>query len=643
MTVQNSIKQFIKRIFNFLLNLLRPIYRFGGHVKFAIRRIGGLSSSVNKSIKIYREEGLKGVLTRFKKIIALNEKTTYQGWIERYDTLTPESRAKMRNLIKKNSSKPLISIIMPTFNTKSEWLIEAIESVRNQIYPNWELCIADDASTDPDVRPLLERYTKEDPRIKVIFREKNGHISESSNTALKLATGDWIALFDHDDLLSETALFWVVEAIKQNPKAQLIYSDEDKIDERGVRQAPYFKCDWNVDLFYSHNLITHLGVYRAKLVKKIGGFRVGLEGSQDHDLALRYIEHIKPNQIHHIPRILYHWRIHSLSTAKSGDNKSYAKLAGVKALNDHFKRQNINAKAEPVDLGFRVRYQLPPKPPLVSLIIPTRNGLSLLKTCVNSIIEKTTYPHYEIIIVDNGSDDPATLQFLDDLKNSGKATVIRDDSPFNYSALNNKAVKLAKGEIVGLLNNDLEVISPGWLSEMASHALRPEIGAVGAKLWYPNNTLQHGGVIIGLGGVAGHAHKHLARGNPGYMGRAVLIQNLSAVTAACLVVRKSVYEEVHGLEEKKLTVAFNDVDFCLRLREKGYRNLFTPYAEFYHYESATRGYEDNPEKIRRFQKEIQYMNERWGDQLLNDPAYSPNLTLDHENFHVASPPRVEQI
>jgi GT2 family glycosyltransferase len=477
----------------------------------------------------------------------------------------------------------------------------------------------------------------------VTFRKKNGHISESSNTALKLASSDWVVLFDHDDLLSEHALFWVVKAINENPKVQLIYSDEDKINEDGRRQDPYFKCDWNLDLFYSHNLFSHLGVYRTSLVKKVGGFRPGFEGSQDYDLALRCIERVEPNQIHHIPRVLYHWRIHSLSTSQATDNKPYALLAGQKALNDHFKRYNKNAKAELVDFGFRARYKLPAKPPLVSLIIPTRNGLSLIKTCIESVLEKTTYRNYEIIIVDNGSDDPTALQYFDHLKKKKNIRVIRDDSPFNYSALNNKAAKLAKGKILGLLNNDLEVISPDWLTEMVSHAIRPEIGAVGAKLWYPNNTLQHGGVIVGLGGVACHSHKDLARGNAGYFGRAVFIQNLSAVTGACLLVRKSVYEEMKGLNEKNLTVAFNDVDFCLRLIEKGYRNLFTPYAELYHHESATRGNDNHPEKIDRFLKEIDYMKKRWGNKLLYDPAYSPNLTISKEDFGYAWPPRTEKI
>ena len=569
------------------------------------------------------------------------DRNNYLKWVLEFDTLTDEMRATMCARIKKFNAKPLISVVMPVYNPNPAWLEEAIESVRKQIYPNWELCIADDASTNLDIRPMLERYAHEDKRIKVTFREKNGHISAASNSALSLAQGEWIALLDHDDLLAEHALFWVADAINKHTEMRLIYSDEDKIDKSGVRLDPYFKCDWNPDLFYSHNLITHLGVYHAKLVKKINGFRIGVEGSQDYDLALRCIEHIAPDQIYHIPRVLYHWRIHAESTASSSDAKPYAMIAGERAINEHFQRKGINAKAELEVYGYRVRYELPAILPLVSLIIPTRNGLKLLKQCIESILTKTTYSNYEILIVNNGSDDHSTLLYLQEITLEPRIRVIHDDRPFNYSALNNAAVKMAQGEIVGLINNDIEVISPDWLSEMISHALRPEVGAVGAKLWYPNYTLQHGGVILGLGGVVAHAHRSLPKDNPGYCGRASLIQSFSAVTAACLLVRKSIYKALGGLNETNLQVAYNDVDFCLRLREVGYRNIWTPYAELYHHESATRGEDDTPEKQARFEKEKTYMQLRWGDIIKHDPAYSPNLTTEYEDFSLAWPPRVE--
>jgi O-antigen biosynthesis protein len=571
----------------------------------------------------------------------------YPGWIKKFDTLTDDDSKQMRRNMQTFAHQPLVSIVMPVYNPAPEWLEQAIASVQSQIYTNWELCIADDASTDPSVRIVLDRWMQTDPRIKVIFRAQNGHISAASNCALALAQGEWVALLDHDDWLAEDALYWVVDAINQNPLCQLIYSDEDKIDETGVRSDPYFKCAWNQDLFYSQNMFSHLGVYKTSLVRAVGGFREGLEGSQDYDLALRCIEQLPSGQlapqIQHIPRVLYHWRIHADSTAHNIEAKPYAMVAGERAINEHLARLGVAARAKSVGYGYRVRYQLPAQLPLVSLIIPTRNGLKLLQQCVESILAKTTYANYEIIVMDNGSDDRTTLFYLDELALKPNVRVVRDARPFNYSQLNNAAVKLARGSVVGLINNDIEVISPDWLTEMVSHALRPEVGAVGARLWYSDDTLQHAGVVLGIHGVAGHVHRFLPRGNVGYCGRAALIQSFSAVTGACLVVRKALYEEVGGLNEVELQVACNDIDFCLRLREAGYRNIYTPYAELYHHESASRGFDDTPEKQARSAKEVAYMQQRWGDLLLNDPAYSPNLTLDAEDFSLAWPPRVAPI
>lgn len=567
------------------------------------------------------------------------DKNNYPKWIHDFEMLTKEMREAMHNQSKGFMYRPLISVVMPVYNPNPVWFAEAIESVRNQIYPNWELCIADDASPDTAIRPILEHYLKLDKRIKVEFRHKNGHISAASNSALAIANGDWVALLDHDDILPEYALFWIVDAINKNPDIRMIYSDEDKIDEQGNRFAPYFKCDWNPDLFYSHNMFSHLGVYQMQLVREVTGFSIGMEGSQDYDLALRCIEHIASEQIHHIPRVLYHWRLHAESTASSPDAKPYAMIAGERAINNHLKRQGINAKAELIVYGYRVRYALPDILPLVSLIIPTRNGLQLIQQCIESIVQKTMYSNYEILIVDNGSDELATLQYLKEVVSDIRIRVIRDDSPFNYSALNNAAVKLARGEVIGLINNDIEVISPDWLTEMVSHALRPEVGAVGAKLLYPNDTVQHAGVLLGVTDIAAHAHKNLPKESPGYFGRASLIQSFSAVTAACLVVRKTIYESVGGLNEVDLAIAFNDIDFCIRVRKAGYRNIFTPYAELYHHESATRCLDDLSDK--RFSKEVDYMKRNL--LLTPDPAYSPNLTLEDDDFSLAWPPRVENI
>lgn len=623
----------------------------------AVRRKGGAINAAIKALKVLRHEGWLGVRQRIRSIHQSEnqpaviitdgqyvDRNDYAEWIRRYDTLTNETRSRMRDGIENFVHKPLISVVMPTYNPKPEWLVEAIESVRGQIYPNWELCIADDASTDDVIRPILERYVREDSRIKVVFREQNGHISASSNSALELAKGEYVALLDHDDLLAEHALFWVADAINHHPDAQLLYSDEDKIDDKDQRSHPYFKCDWNLDLFYSHNLICHLGVYKKSLIREVGGFREGFEGAQDYDLALRCIERLDEKEIVHITRVLYHWRIHPESTASASEAKPYALLAGQKALNEHLARKGVAGQVELLDFGmYRVRYDLPDRLPLVSLIIPTRNAFKLVHQCVESILEKTSYPEYEIIIVDNGSDDVETLRYFEELESDTRVRVLRDDRPFNYSALNNAAVRVARGELVCLLNNDIEVITPDWLTEMVGIALQPCVGAVGARLWYPNNTLQHGGVILGIGGVAGHAHKHLLRGQHGYFGRAALTHGVSVVTAACLVICKNIYEEVGGLNEVDLQVAFNDVDFCLRICEAGFRNVWTPYADLYHHESATRGYENTPEKQKRFAKETQYMQRRWECQLLNDPAYNPNLTLDYEDFSLAWPPRVESL
>lgn len=565
----------------------------------------------------------------------------YAEWVRRYSSLDEPSRARLRTRLQGLPVQPLISIVMPTYNANGVWLDAAIESVRAQLYPNWQLCIADDASTDEAARQRLRDWAGRDPRIQVVFRPSNGHISHASNSALELAQGEWVALMDHDDLLSEDALFWVVELLNRHPDARLIYSDEDKVDEEGHRADPYFKPDWNIDLFYSQNYFSHLGVYPADLLREVGGFRPGFEGSQDYDLALRCIERVRPGQIHHIPRVLYHWRVHAQSTASSSEAKPYAQLAGERALNEHLARVAPGASAQCDGPFYRVRYALPSPQPLVSLIIPTRDAVDLVRQCINSILARTTYQNYEIILVDNGSTDPDALAYFRSLAELPGFKVIRDEHEFNYSALNNLAVAQASGEVIGLINNDIEVISEDWLGEMTSLALQPGVGAVGARLWYPDRTLQHGGVLLGVGGVANHAHRQRVQGDAGYFGRAQLIQGFSAVTAACLVVRKAHYQSVGGLNERDLKVAFNDVDFCLRLGQAGLRNVWTPHAELFHHESATRGQDASPEKRARFVSEVEYMMRTWGHLLACDPAYSPNLTLDihMQDFTLAWPPR----
>ena len=562
---------------------------------------------------------------------------SYEEWIENVEAATLPSAEEARALYEQLARKPLISVVMPTYNTDAVFLRACIDSVIAQSYPNWELCIADDASPKPHVRQILEAYAAQDGRIKTVFRDKNGHISRASNSALTLATGDYVALLDHDDALPEHALLFVAQAINAQPDAQVIYSDEDKIKADGQRFDPHFKSDWNPDLFYSQNYVSHLGVYKRDLLEKIGGFRPGVEGSQDYDLLLRCLPHVKAPQIVHIPRVLYHWRTVEGSTALAAGEKSYTTDAGIKALTDYFAKANPAVRIQQglVPNTYRARWPIPDPAPLVSLLIPTRDRRHLVEVAVRSILEKSTYTHYEILILDNGSVEPDTLAFFDQIqKEDQRVRVLRYDHPFNYSAINNFGVHQAKGEIIGLINNDIEVISPEWLTEMVSHAVRPEVGCVGAKLYYDNDTIQHAGVICSLGGVAGHSHKHFPRKHPGYFYRLTLAQTLSAVTAACLLVRKTVYEKVGGLDEEHLKVAFNDVDFCLKVRAAGYRNLWTPHAELYHYESISRGHEDTPEKQKRFQLEVETMKKRWGQHLNVDPYYSPNLTKAREDFSV---------
>jgi glycosyltransferase involved in cell wall biosynthesis len=570
------------------------------------------------------------------------ELTSYERWVTTYDTLTNDRLSAQRESSRHLPRRPLISVLVPVYNTPEKWLTKAIASVGEQTYSNWELCLADDASTAPHVRPLLEHYAAADPRIKVCFREKNGHISAASNSALALATGDFIALLDHDDELTPHALYEIAMAHNADPTTDFFYSDEDKIDEEGHRHEPYFKPDFLPDLFLAQNYTSHLTVYRASLMRKAGGFRVGYEGSQDWDLALRVVSLMPDHsKIRHIPKILYHWRAIPGSTALLSSEKNYPVKAAHKALTDHFARLKQPVELIPVPGDhWRVKYPLPAQPPLVSLLIPTRNGLKFLQRCVDSILEKTTYPNYEILIVDNGSDDPATLDYLKAVAVKKSVRVVPFNAPFNYSAINNFAAKQANGTVLGLLNNDLEVIHADWLHEMVAQALRPQIGCVGAMLYYPNDTVQHAGVIIGLGGVAGHAFRDFPRNTEGVFNRARLVQNYGAVTAACLVIRKEVFDQVGGLDEKSLAVAFNDVDFCLKVRAAGYLNLWTPFAELYHHESASRGVEDTPEKHERFRGEVETMMKRWEKELKHDPAYNPNLTLELTDFTLAAPPRL---
>lgn len=610
--------------------------RWGAKAKFVLRAIrAGLSGG---------PRGLGDFLyDDMRRRARPHDATNYDVWLEFYDqpgVIRDEEAAKA---VRELARTPLVSVLVPAYNTPAQWLRRCIESVREQAYPHWELCIADDASTEPHVAEILAEYAALDERIRFVVRTENGHISRASNSALELASGEYVALLDHDDELHPLALLECVKAFQDNPRWEMLFTDEDKIDENGVRSDPYFKSDWNPDLFFSQNCVCHLTVYKRELLHEVGGFRPGTEGAQDWDLTLRVSERLQPDQIGHVPKALYHWRTIAGSTALAPGEKSYAHLAALHSLQDYFSRNGIQAQVRemPGYSGyFHIAYRVPEPAPLVSLLIPTRDRLDLLRRCVGSILDKTTYANYEIIVLDNDSSEKQTLEYFDEITADERVRVVRWPHAFNYSAINNFGAAQARGEIIGLLNNDVEVISPDWLTEMAGHALRPEVGVVGAMLYYPNDTIQHAGVVLGIGGVAGHAYVGAVRGYPGHKHRGGLAQSMSAVTAACAIVRASTFREVGGLDET-LKVAFNDIDFCLRVREKGYRNLWTPFAELYHYESATRGYENTPEKIERFKREESLMQQRWGSTLETDPYYNPNFSL-HSPYVLAFPPRSYQ-
>ncbi len=608
--------------------LTEPLRRLG----LWLRRSRGKAALIPKFWSYAREHGLRKALG----------KSLYRLTGRKLGIPSPAlprlSAEEARRIWKEWPYQPKISVIMPVYNPPALFLREALESVAQQFYENWELCVADDASTAPYVREILEAFRQRYPdRVKIVYRDQNGHIAEASNTALQLATGEFVALLDHDDLLAPEALFEVVRLLNQHPEADLIYSDEDKILPSGKRVDPYFKPDWSPEFFLGQMYTCHLSVFRRRLIEEIGGFRPGFEGAQDWDLVLRFTE--KTNRIFHLPKILYHWRIHPRSTAQSSAAKDYAAQAGKRAVEEALKRRQEEAYVEVIAPGRHLVHFIPQEKKLISIIIPTRDLAQDLDRCLVSLYEKTSYQPYEIVIVDNGSMEEETFRVFEKWQALLPAfRVERLDIPFNFSRLVNFGVSRAQGDLILLLNNDTELIGPPhWLQEMAGYALRPEIGCVGAVLLYPDQTIQHAGIILGLTpdpytpGVAGHAFKYLPHDHPGYFDRLRVVSNYAAVTGACLLVRRSLWEEVEGFDVG-LAVAFNDVDFCLKLLSKGYRHVVLPHVRLYHYESKSRGYEDSPEKKKRFEKEIKIMRSRWAHLLDHDPYYNPNLPKHREDF-----------
>jgi GT2 family glycosyltransferase len=558
----------------------------------------------------------------------------YAAWVRRMDTPTAADLAMLRVRVESIRSRPRISLLVILESPDPTLLDRAIVSLRGQVYPDWEACIVSAGTLAADVRAVLDRHVRVEPRLAVWQLDPASGPTAARAATLESASGDFVALVGAADVLPPQALVLVAEAIDRHPGAGLVFADEDRITADGTRHDPWFKGDCNRELLLAHDAVSRPAFYRRRLVCDLGGWRGEFAGAEDYDLTLRVVAAIGTDGVVHVPRILCHRGPGAANTREAVAN------AGRRAVIDVLCRQGRAAVVEPAPEApecNRIRHPLPAPPPLVSIIICTRDHERLLRAAIDSITVRTTYPRYEILVVDNGSVEPDTVAYLAQLATRPGVRVIRDDSPFNYSRLNNRAAADARGEVLCLLNDDVEILTPGWLEEMVSFAVQPDVGAVGARLWYPDGTLQHGGVVVGICRAAAHAHPRLERGDPGYFGRAVLQQELSAVTGACLVVRAEVFRAVAGLDER-LAVAFNDVDFCLRLRAAGYRTIWTPFAELVHHESATRGVDATPAKRALAERERALLADRWGAALQCDPFYNPNLSHTAADFSVDAPP-----
>jgi len=586
-----------------------------------------------KSITIIKNHGFKYFIKKASNKIRrkLRGLDDYRTWIANNEPNIAETNKQSLINFEKH---PKISIIVPLFNTPLKLLDELLVSVVNQSYSNWELCLADGGTENTQNQEIIKNNQKMYPNIKYNFLNGNKGIAGNTMQAVEMATGDYISLVDHDDTLAPFALYEIVKAINEHENADFIYSDEDKLTFNGKKRLePHFKPNFSPDTLRSYNYITHLTIMSRELFDKAGGFREGFDGSQDYDLILRATELAKG--IIHIPKVLYHWRLGANSTAENPYSKMYAYESAKKALAEHLARVGLKGNVyDSIVLGtYKICYEIENKP-LISIIIPNKdNGEDLLK-CINSILEKSSYINYEFIIVENNSKIKETFELYERFKENPKITILNWNNPFNYSKINNYAEKYAKGEVLLFLNNDTEVINEDWLERMLEYAQRADVGVVGAKLYYPDNTVQHAGVILGMGGIAAHIHANFNRRDYGYMCRLIAVQNMSAVTAACIMMKKAVFEEVGGFDEN-YPLVFGDVDLCLKVREKGYLNIWTNYAELYHSESKTRGYENTREKKQRFSKEVEYFKSKWSEQLAKgDPYYNPNFTLEKADYSI---------
>lgn len=584
-----------------------------------------------KGLAYYRSRGLKDTFIRIYEKITKQSDIDYGHWKRMHDITEDELKEQKGTCFEYS---PKISIVVPLFKTPEKYLKELIDSVKNQTYENWELCFSDGTGENTNLRQVVENYQRNDSRIKMVCSDVPLQISENTNLALGIAEGEFLAFADHDDLLCPNALFENVSILNKNPEIDLIYSDEDKISMDGKQYfGPHFKPDFNIDLLRTVNYICHFVIVRKAILEKAGKFNPALDGAQDYDFILRCIE--QTDKIYHIPMVLYHWRAHPDSTAENPESKMYAFEAGAKAIKAHYERTGIDANVllQKSMLGiYRSKYHINTKP-LVSIIIPNKDHTEDLNKCISSIEEKSSYKNIEYIIIENNSILEKTFDYYEKLQRENKKVkVVKWEKEFNYSAINNFGVKFAKGQYFLFLNNDTEIINESCIEEMLGYCMRDDVGIVGSRLYYPDNTIQHAGVIIGIGGVAGHCFINLPKDQLGYFARAYCAQDYSAVTAACMMVKKSVFEDVNGFDEK-LKVAFNDIDFCLRVRETGKLVVYNPYAELYHYESKSRGLEDTEEKQRRFRREVEFMQRRWHEVLeAGDPYYNPNLTLMKSDF-----------
>lgn len=557
------------------------------------------------------------------------EEVPYGPWYEAY---VPDEAALEKQRHHHFEYSPLISVAVPAYRTPEKFLAQMIDSLLAQTYGNWELCIANGSPEDSAMKKVLEEYTKKDSRIRVSELTENKGIAGNTNAALEMAQGEFVGLLDHDDLLAPNALYEIVRALDEDRNLDAVYTDEDKVTtELDEHFQPHLKPDFNLDLLRSNNYICHFFVVRRSIVQKVGGFCQEFDGAQDHDFIFRCIE--TAEKVGHIPEILYHWRTHKASTADNPASKMYAFDAGKRAIEAHLKRTGTEGiVSHTPDLGFfRVKYPVQGQP-LVSVIIPNKDEKETLKACIDSIREKTEYPNYEIIIVENNSTTDEIFQYYKELSQDPRIRLLRWKKEFNYSAINNYGVRHANGEYLLFLNNDVTVITPGWIKELLGVCQRPEVGAAGVKLIYLDNTIQHAGCVIGLGGIAGHMFVDMPANRTGYLHKASILQDMSAVTAACMMMKRTAFEEAGGFTEK-LSVAFNDVDLCLKVRKNHKLIVYDPYVQLYHMESKTRGAEDNKEKVRRFQEEIEYMRCQWIDILKKgDPYYNKNLSLTKWNY-----------